>query len=44
MIHAAHVQAGMALTPSTAKAHADYLATLKAITKRLRDEKAAAAG
>lgn len=41
MIYAAHVQAGMELTKSSAKAHADYLATLNAITKRLRDEKAA---
>jgi len=41
MIYAAHVQAGMELTKTSAKAHADYLATLNAITKRLRDEKAA---
>lgn len=41
MIYAAHVQAGMELTKTTAKAHADYLATLKAIAERLRAEKAA---
>ena len=41
MIYAAHVQAGMQLTKTSAKAHADYLATLNAITKRLREEKAA---
>ena len=41
MIYAAHVEAGMEMTPTSAKAHADYLATLNAITKRLRDEKAA---
>lgn len=40
MIYAAHVQAGMEMTRSSAKAHADYLATLHAIAKRLRDEKA----
>jgi len=40
MIYAAHVQAGMELTKTTAKAHADYLATLKAIAERLRAEKA----
>ena len=41
MIYAAHVQAGMQLTKTSAKAHADYLATLNAIAKRLREEKAA---
>ena len=41
MIYAAHVQAGMKLTRTNAKAHADYLATLNAIAKRLREEKAA---
>lgn len=41
MIYAAHVQAGMELTKTTSKAHADYLATLKAIAERLRAEKAA---
>lgn len=41
MIYAAHVQAGMKLTKTSAKAHADYLSTLNAITKRLRSEKAA---
>ena len=41
MIYAAHVQAGMKLTKTSAKAHADYLATLDAIAKRLRAEKAA---
>ena len=40
MIYAAHVQAGMELTKTSAKAHADYLATLNAITNRLRQEKA----
>lgn len=40
MIYAAHVQAGMEMTRASAKAHADYLATLHAIAKRLRDEKA----
>ena len=40
MIYAAHVQAGMKLAKTSAKAHADYLATLNAITKRLREEKA----
>lgn len=43
MIYAAHVQAGMELTKTSSKAHADYLATLYAITNRLRAEKAAAA-
>ena len=41
MIYAAHVQAGMEMTKTSARAHADYLATLNAITKRLREEKAA---
>ena len=41
MIYAAHVQAGMEMTKTSAKAHADYLATLDAIAKRLRAEKAA---
>ena len=40
MIYAAHVQAGMEMTKTSAKAHADYLATLNAITARLRAEKA----
>ena len=40
MIYAAHVEAGMEMTKTSAKAHADYLATLNAITKRLRAEKA----
>ena len=40
MIYAAHVQAGMEMTKTSAKAHADYLATLNAIAKRLREEKA----
>ena len=43
MIYSAHVQAGMEMTRTSAKAHADYLATLNAITNRLRAEKAAAA-
>lgn len=43
MIYAAHVQAGMTMTKTSAKAHADYLATLSAIEKRLRAEKEAAA-
>lgn len=43
MIYAAHVQAGMTMTKTSAKAHADYLATLSAIEKRLRAEKQAAA-
>ena len=38
MIYAAHVQAGMEMTKQSAKAHADYLATLNAITNRLRAE------
>lgn len=42
MIYAAHVQAGMQLTADTARAHADYMATLTAIAERLRAEKAAA--
>jgi hypothetical protein len=41
MIYAAHVQAGMEMTKTSAKAHADYMATLNAIAKRLREEKAA---
>lgn len=40
MIYAAHVLAGMEMTKTSAKAHADYLATLNAITARLRAEKA----
>lgn len=40
MIYAAHVQAGMELTRTSARAHADYLATLHAIAERLRSEKA----
>lgn len=43
MIYAAHVQAGMEMTKTSAKAHADYLATLDAISKRLRAEKQAGA-
>lgn len=43
MIYAAHVQAGMEMTKTSAKAHADYLATLDAISKRLRAEKQARA-
>ena len=43
MIYAAHVQAGMEMTKTSAKAHADYLATLDAISKRLRAEKEARA-
>ena len=43
MIYAAHVQAGMEMTKTSAKAHADYLATLNAITKRLQAERDAAA-
>ena len=39
MIYAAHVQAGMEMSKTSAKAHADYLATLNAIAKRLREEK-----
>lgn len=41
MIYAAHVQAGMEMTKTSAKAHADYLATLNAIAARLRAEKSA---
>lgn len=43
MIYAAHVQAGLPMSKTSAKAHADYLATLEAIRKRLIAEKAAAA-
>lgn len=43
MIYAAHVQAGMKLTRTSAKAHADYMATLSAIAKRLRGERDATA-
>ena len=43
MIYAAHIQAGMTMTKSSAKAHAAYLATLDAISKRLRAEKEARA-
>lgn len=43
MIYAAHVQAGMEMTKTSAKAHAEYLATLDAISKRLRAEKEARA-
>ena len=39
MIYAAHVQAGMQLSKPTAKANADYLATLSAIRKRLEAER-----
>lgn len=41
MIYAAHVQAGMVLSNPTAKANADYLATLAAIRKRLEAERGA---
>lgn len=41
MIYAAHVQAGMEMSVNAAAAHADYLATLNAISRRLRAEKAA---
>lgn len=41
MIYSAHVQAGMTMTKPSAKAHAEYLATLSAIEKRLRAEKQA---
>jgi folylpolyglutamate synthase/dihydropteroate synthase len=41
MIYSAHVIAGMKMTKTSARAHADYLATLHAITERLRAEKAA---
>ena len=40
MIDAAHIQAGMEMTKTSAKAHAEYLATLAAIRKRLEGEKA----
>ena len=40
MIYAAHVQAGMEMSKTSARAHAEYLATLDAIAKRLRAEKA----
>lgn len=40
MIYAAHVQAGMEMSKTSARAHADYLVTLKAIAERLRREKA----
>lgn len=43
MIYAAHVQAGFVMSKPDARAHADYLATLSAIEKRLRAEKEAAA-
>lgn len=43
MIYAAHVQAGFVMSKADAKAHADYLATLSAVEKRLRAEKEAAA-
>lgn len=39
MIYAAHVQAGMELTKTSARAHADYLATLHAVAERLRTER-----
>ena len=42
MIYAAHVQAGMTLSHPTAKANADYLATLAVIRKRLEAERDAA--
>lgn len=40
MIDAAHIQAGMEMSKTSAKAHAEYLATLAAIRKRLEREKA----
>lgn len=40
-LYEAHVEAGMKLTKSSAKAHADYLATLHTIAERLRNEKKA---
>lgn len=39
LIYAAHVEAGMKLTKTAAKAHADYLATLHAVAERLRAER-----
>lgn len=44
MIYAAHVQAGLQMPKADARAHADYLATLSAIRKRLTDEKNANIG
>ena len=41
-IYAAHVQAGDKMSKTSARAHADYLATLNAITARLRAEKQSA--
>lgn len=40
MIDAAHIQAGMEMSKTSAKAHAEYLATLAVIRKRLEAEKA----
>lgn len=42
MIYNANVLAGMQMTANTAKAHAEYLATLHAIRKRLTEERDAA--
>jgi len=43
MIYNANVLARMQMTANTAKAHAEYLATLRAIRKRLTEEKSRAA-
>ncbi|MBP5319840.1 MAG: hypothetical protein J6334_02545 [Kiritimatiellae bacterium] len=42
MIHASHVEAGEPLTSAVARCHADYLATLAAIRKRLEGQSARA--
>lgn len=42
MIDAAHIQAGMEMSKTSAKAHAEYLATLAAIRKRLEAERESA--
>ena len=39
MIYAAHAVAGEDLTPAVARAHADYLASLKVIADRLKAER-----
>ena len=39
MIYAAHAVAGEDLTPAVARAHAEYLASLKVIADRLKAEK-----
>jgi len=44
MIYNANVLAGMQMTASTGKAHAEYLATLHAIRKRLTEERDAVNG